>query len=128
MHAWVLMGNHYHSLVETPQANLVAGMGWLQNTYTRRFNVRNRRWGHVFGGRYKAVLVDPGDGGGEYFLVLMDYIHLNPVRADRARGGVGSSAGRWPAEHVAAEMVLGQRGAEGATPEAEGGAAAGEVP
>src|ERR1700731_2336930 len=58
VHAWVLMSNHYHLVLRTPQANLVAGMRWLQNTYTRRFNVRNQLWGHVFGGRYKAVLVE----------------------------------------------------------------------
>ena len=46
--AWVLMSNHYHLVLRTPQANLVAGMRWLQNTYTRRFNVRNQLWGHVF--------------------------------------------------------------------------------
>ena len=79
MHAWVFMGNHYHLLVETPEPNLVAGMQWLQNTFTRRFNVRHRKWGRVFGDRYKAVLVDGGDG--YYYQTLMDYIHLNPVRA-----------------------------------------------
>ncbi len=52
VHAWVLMTNHYHWLIETAQANLVDGMRWFQNTYTRRFNARHRRWGHVFGGRY----------------------------------------------------------------------------
>jgi len=45
VHAWVLMGNHYHLMVETPGANLVDGMKWLQNTYTRRFNNRHRLWG-----------------------------------------------------------------------------------
>src|SRR5690606_34921782 len=47
-HAWALMGNHYHLALETPEANLVAGMKWLQNTVTRRFNVRHRKWGRVF--------------------------------------------------------------------------------
>jgi putative transposase len=61
VHAWVLMGNHYHLLVETPEANLVTGMQWLQNTYTRRFNTRHRLWGRLFGDRYKAV---PVEGGG----------------------------------------------------------------
>jgi putative transposase len=42
VHAWVIMGNHYHLFIETPEANLVEGMKWLQNTYTRRFNVRHR--------------------------------------------------------------------------------------
>ncbi|MEM8569059.1 MAG: transposase, partial [Bacteroidota bacterium] len=52
VHAWVLMDNHYHLVIETPEANLVAGMKWLQNTYTRRFNAAHKLWGHVFGGRY----------------------------------------------------------------------------
>ncbi|MEO0454735.1 MAG: transposase [Verrucomicrobiota bacterium] len=77
IHAWVLMDNHYHWLLETPEANLVEGMKWFQNTYTRRFNSRNRVWGHVFGGRYKSILVEAGD----YYQTLVDYIHLNPVRA-----------------------------------------------
>lgn len=81
IHAWVLMSNHYHWLLETPRANLVDGMRWFQNTYTRRFNVRNHLWGHVFGGRYKAVVLDATDGDGYYFERLLDYIHLNPVRA-----------------------------------------------
>lgn len=78
--AWVLMRNHYHLLIETPAANLVEGMGWLQNTYTRRFNARHREWGRLFGDRYKSVLVEPG-GGDLYLRTLLDYIHLNPVRA-----------------------------------------------
>jgi REP element-mobilizing transposase RayT len=57
VHAWVLMSNHYHLRIETPEANLVDGMKWLQNTYMRRFNVRHRAWGRVFGDRYKAVVV-----------------------------------------------------------------------
>jgi len=76
------MGNHYHLLVETPSANLVEGMGWLQNTYTRRFNSRHRQWGRLFGDRYKSVLVESGRSGGDLYLrTLLDYIHLNPVRA-----------------------------------------------
>ena len=78
VHAWVLMSNHYHVVIETPEANLVAGMQWLQNSYTRRFNVRHRAWGHLFGDRYKAVLVE---GTGYYYETLLDYVHLNPVRA-----------------------------------------------
>ena len=71
------MGNHYHLLVETPQANLSRGMGWLQNAFTRRINTRHGLWGHLFGGRYKAILVESGN----CFWALLDYIHLNPVRA-----------------------------------------------
>jgi REP element-mobilizing transposase RayT len=84
--AWVLMGNHYHLLVETPSANLVAGMAWLQNTYTRRFNSHHRQWGRLFGDRYKSVLIESAgtrDGtiDDSYLQTLLDYIHLNPVRA-----------------------------------------------
>ncbi len=66
-------------MVETPQANLVAGMRWFQTTYTARFNRRHRLSGHLFQGRYKAVVVDPAARG--YSVILSDYIHLNPVRA-----------------------------------------------
>jgi REP element-mobilizing transposase RayT len=79
IHAFVLMGNHYHLLVETPEANLVAGMRWFQTTWTVRFNRRHRLSGHLLQGRYKAVVVDPEEGA--YYATLSDYIHLNPVRA-----------------------------------------------
>jgi len=79
LYAWVLTSNHYHWVLHTPEANLVVGMKWFQNTYTRRLNTRHRKWGHVFGGRYKAILVQ-GEGGG-YLETLMDYVHLNPARA-----------------------------------------------
>lgn len=78
IHAFVLMGNHYHLLLETPEANLVDGMRWFQGTYTQRFNARHKVWGHLFQGRYKALLVD---GGGGYFSTVANYIHLNPARA-----------------------------------------------
>ena len=81
--AWVLMKNHYHLVLETPKANLVAGMGWLQNTYTRRFNVRHKLWGRLFGDRYKSILIEDNrcGGGSSYLTTLMDYVHLNPARA-----------------------------------------------
>ena len=85
VHAYVLMDNHYHLLLETPEANLVRGMTWFQTTYTVRYNVRHHTTGHLYGGRYKAVLVEaPEDGSAgdaDYFTTLIDYIHLNPVRA-----------------------------------------------
>ena len=77
VHAYVLMANHYHLLLETPEPNLVVGMQWLQGTYTKRFNAAHRVWGHLFSGRYKAIPVDPSP---DYFLAVADYIHLNPVR------------------------------------------------
>ena len=51
VHAFCLMGNHYHLLLETPEANLVAGMKWMQGTYTQRFNSRHKLWGHLLQGR-----------------------------------------------------------------------------
>ena len=79
IHAYALMVNHYHLVVETPEPNLVKGMTWVQGTYTARFNARHKLRGHVFGGRYKAVVVQHAKG--EYFPALLDYVHLNPVRA-----------------------------------------------
>ena len=79
IHAWCLMGNHFHLVLETPQANLVAGMKWFLGTYTSRFNRRHKLSGHLFSGRYKALVVD-GSGNG-YLRSVCDYVHLNPVRA-----------------------------------------------
>jgi len=56
-YAWILMDNHYHWLLETPKANLVEDMTCFQNPFPRRINARNRLWGHLFGGRYKAILI-----------------------------------------------------------------------
>ncbi len=78
IHAYVLMPNHYHLLVETPEPNLVAGMKWLQGTYTQRCHLRNGTCGHLFQGRYKAI---PVSSENHYFAALSLYIHLNPVRA-----------------------------------------------
>ncbi len=89
IHAWALMGNHYHLALETPEANLVAGMQWLQNSVTRRFNTRHRQWGRVFGDRYKAVLIEGRSG--YYYESLLDYIHLNAVRAGLVRPAEGES-------------------------------------
>ena len=79
VHAYCLMSNHFHLVVETPQANLVAGMKWFLGTYTVRFNTRHRLRGHLFAGRYKSLLVDDSDD--HYLRVVCDYVHLNPARA-----------------------------------------------
>ena len=79
IHALCLMVNHFHLVVETPQPNLVAGMKWFLGTYTGRFNRRHKFFGHLFSGRYKALIVE-GSGTG-YFKTVCDYVHLNPVRA-----------------------------------------------
>lgn len=77
VHAYVVMRNHYHLAVETPGGNLVEGMRWLQATYANRFNRFRKEQGHVFQGRYKALVVEDGTHMGN----LCNYIHLNPVRA-----------------------------------------------
>jgi len=79
IHAYVLMGNHFHLVAETPQANLCVGMKWLLGTYTMRYNRRHKKWGHLFGGRYKAQLIDERDE--RYLVTACDYVHLNPARA-----------------------------------------------
>jgi REP-associated tyrosine transposase len=78
VHAYCLMPNHYHLVLETPNANLVSGMAWLQSTYTIRVNHRHKLVGHLLSGRYKAQVVD-GSGNG-YLRTACDYVHLNPVR------------------------------------------------
>jgi len=79
IHAWCLMRNHFHLVLETPDANLVAGMKWLLGVYTKRFNIRHKECGHLFAGRYKALHVE-GSGDG-YLRTVRDYVHLNPARA-----------------------------------------------
>src|SRR5258708_28566693 len=76
VHGFCLMPNHYHLLVETPRGNLSRAIGWLQTTYTIRFNHRHRRSGHLFQGRFKAHLVEADS----YSMELLRYVHLNPVR------------------------------------------------
>jgi putative transposase len=58
VHAYCLMRNHFHLVLETPEPNLVAGMKWLLGTYTSRYNRRHKEFGHLFSGRYKALLVE----------------------------------------------------------------------
>lgn len=86
-HAYCLMGNHYHLLIETPDANLSRGMRQLNGVYTQKYNRAHGRVGHVFQGRYKAILVEKEN----YLLELSRYIVLNPVRA-----GMTRSARDWP--------------------------------
>jgi len=79
LHSLCLMSNHFHLVLETPTPNLVEGMKWFLGVYTRRFNLRYKIFGHLFSGRYKALIVD-GSGTG-YLKTACDYAHLNPVRA-----------------------------------------------
>jgi REP element-mobilizing transposase RayT len=93
VHAYCLMTNHFHVVIETPQPNLVAGMKWLLGTYTSRFNRRHKEFGHLFSGRYKALPVD-GSGTG-YLKSACDYVHLNPVRAKLLRPEQPLEVFRW---------------------------------
>src|SRR5438876_6948887 len=120
VHAFCLMRNHYRLVLETPNANLMAGMAWLQSTYTIRLNHRHKLIGHVLSGRYKAQLVE-GSGNG-YLRTACDYVHLNPVRArllkpeDRLLAYPWSSFGYYLSapEHrpqwVRADRLLGEHG------------------
>ena len=83
LHAFVLMGNHYHLLAETEQANLGRWMHWVVTSYTVWFNRRHGRVGHLFQGRYKSIVLE----GKDYLLALSRYIHLNPVRGVRLGRG-----------------------------------------
>ena len=86
-HAYCLMSNHYHLLIETPSPNLSRGMQLLNGIYTQRFNREHKRTGHVFQGRFKAILVEKES----HLLELTRYLALNPVRANMVR-----SAREWP--------------------------------
>jgi REP element-mobilizing transposase RayT len=77
VHIYCLMDNHYHLFLETPRGNLSQIMHHINGAYTTYFNVKRDRSGHLFQGRYKALLVDAD----EYAVELSRYIHLNPVRA-----------------------------------------------
>ena len=77
LHGYVLMTNHYHLIIETSKANLNRIMHYINGSYTTYFNRRQGRNGHLFQGRYKAILVDVD----RYLLELSRYLHLNPVRA-----------------------------------------------
>jgi len=87
-HAYCLMANHYHLLVETPKPNLTLGMRQLNGIFTQSFNRRHKRVGHLFQGRFKAILVEKDP----YLLELCRYIVLNPIRV---KGGVKMDAWKW---------------------------------
>lgn len=121
LHAYVLLGNHFHLLARTRRANLSRWMHWVMVTYTTWFNRRHEKVGHLFQGRYKSLLVEEGG----YLLELSRYLHLNPVRGKVL--GLGDPvecrrrlrAYRWssyrgyagleePAEFVSEDLVLGE--------------------
>jgi REP element-mobilizing transposase RayT len=105
VHAYCLMPNHFHLVVETPDANLVAGMAWLLSTYTIRLNQRHQLSGHVFGGRYKALNVE-GSGHG--------YLSKNGLRLRASEPGAGGNApGRRSLGGVSVEQLGLVRGGAG---------------
>jgi len=96
-HAWCLMDNHYHLLIQTPDGNLSKGMRQLNGVYTQASNRRHRRVGHLFQGRFKAILVDRD----AYLLELLRYVVLNPVRASMVK-----KPGAWPWSSYRASVGL----------------------
>lgn len=101
VHAWCVMSNHYHLCIETPQPNLVQGMRWLQATFALRFNRLRDERGHLFQGRYKALLVAPEAVG-----AVCHYIHLNPMRARLLEADV---LPEWPWTSLSMLMHVRQR-------------------
>ncbi len=114
IHAYCLMNNHYHILIETPDANLSKGMRHLNGVYTQTFNRRHKRAGHVFQGRYKAILIQKES----HLLEVARYVVLNPVRAravkrpDRWRWSsyMGTAGLRKPHPCLTADWILSRFG------------------
>src|SRR6266568_8078418 len=79
LHAYVLMDNHYHLILELTEPNLSRAIQWLNVSYSIWFNLRHRRSGHLFQGRFKSVAVSPEEWG----LELSRYVHLNPIRTGK---------------------------------------------
>lgn len=112
LHAWVLMDNHYHLMVETPNANLAKSLRQLNGIYTQWFNRKHHRVGHLFQGRYKAILV----GKDTHLKSLCRYVVLNPVRAKMVKNpkeyhwsSYRSTAGFEPvADWLETDWLLGQ--------------------
>lgn len=113
-HAYCLMNNHYHLVIETPDGNLSRGMRQLNGVYTQAFNRRHRRVGHVFQGRFKGILVQKE----AHFLEVCRYVVLNPVRARSVKeprqwqwSSYRATAGMAPAHRcLTVEEILGQFG------------------
>jgi putative transposase len=96
-HGFCLMDNHYHLLIETPEANLSRGMRHLNGVYTQAWNWKYQRPGHVFQGRFKAIIVEKD----EYLLELSRYIVLNPVRAHMV---LSAEEWKWSSYHPLAGL------------------------
>lgn len=115
IHVYCLMSTHYHIFLETPRGNLSQIMRHINGAYTTYYNVKRKRAGHLFQGRYKAILVEAD----AYATELSRYVHLNPVRAGMVvrpeeyqwssyRGYLGTDAPPW----LKTEFILGYFGEE----------------
>lgn len=92
--AYCIMGNHFHLCISTPRGNLSEGMRWLQSSYAARHNRFRREQGHLFQSRFKSLIVEPG----RHLCDLIDYIHLNPVRAKLVLSS-NTKSYRWSSLH-----------------------------
>jgi len=111
LHAYCLMDNHYHLLIETPEGNLQKGMRQLNGIYAQHFNKKHQRVGHLLQGRYKSILVDKEN----YLLELSRYIVLNPLRAgivkdpgDYQWSSYQATAGNTPIPGLLTDWILSQ--------------------
>jgi REP element-mobilizing transposase RayT len=118
IHSYCLMSNHYHLLIETPLGNLSQIVRHINGSYTTYFNTKRQRAGHLFQGRYKAILIEADEYAGE----LSRYIHLNPVRAGIANNPeeyrwssyqnyIGKKSDKW----LTTDFILGYFGGKGST-------------
>ncbi|MCG2725929.1 MAG: transposase [Elusimicrobia bacterium] len=113
-HSYCLMDNHYHLLIETPDANLSVGMRQLNGVYTQKYNKRHKKCGHIFQGRFKAILVEKDN----YILAVSRYIVFNPVRAGMVKDIKNWKWSSYPAmvgleeapEYLSVNWLLGQFG------------------
>ncbi len=110
VHGYVLMTNHYHLLIQTPETNLSRAMHHINGAYTNYINIKKKRSGHLFQGRYKSLLVDKDS----YLIELSRYIHLNPVRAGIVQRPEDYNYSSYPAyisaktdDVVSTELILG---------------------
>ncbi|GFO65392.1 transposase [Geomonas paludis] len=110
LHAFALMTNHYHLIVETPESNLSKIMHYLNSSYSTYTNIKRKRCGHLFQGRFKSIVVDTDT----YLLELSRYVHLNPVRAhlvakpsDYAHSSYRTYIGSEKATFVTTSTILG---------------------
>jgi len=108
LHSYVLMTNHYHLLIETPEANMSQVMHFINGSYTTYINRKRGRSGHLFQGRYKAILIERD----RYLLELSRYIHLNPVRVGLVKrpeeypySSYGALIGRWEENFVYGDLI-----------------------